>query len=184
MLQLSALITSPEHSSLRCYCSIFLNYKIFIFLLTFCKAYIPFPHSNTCMCLFHYRNRPARYQCVLLGRSQLMNQNSLEMPSAQLAPGRVFCLAGGLLHLFVPKLSPDKGYLIWLSLLISSTERGSPHFPAVPSAPRPCHAAQHCSPSTRRTQHPTPMNLLLGCPVALSVFFLDWRNTCRPQRSR
>lgn len=75
--QLPALITALQHSCLRCYCSIFifffLNYKIFIFLLTFCKAHIPFPHSNTCVCLFHYRKGPVRYWRAFLGRSQLAN---------------------------------------------------------------------------------------------------------------
>lgn len=57
------------------------------------------------------------------------NDESKQLPNAISTTGtwKIFCLAGGLLHLFVPKLSPDKGCLILLSLPASC----SPYLSAV-----------------------------------------------------
>jgi len=61
---LPALITSHSTPASIAIVAFFKNYIIFIFLLTFCKAHIPFPHCNTCPHLSQYMKMPERYHCA------------------------------------------------------------------------------------------------------------------------
>ena len=91
------------------------------------------------------------------------------MPSAQLAPGRVFCLAGRLLHLFVPKLSPDKECLILLPLLTSSIEQRLPIFPSCALQTVPRSSAQLPMHLQNRAPNPHEVAVRVTCGSA-SVF--------------
>lgn len=59
----------PAPSSLHCFCSGFVHCKLFLLLLSFCKAHVPFPHRNTCKCPFHCRKKVYEIPMCISGQA-------------------------------------------------------------------------------------------------------------------